>query len=193
MKDPDYDKTKHSLNKLGYAGMVPVLPMMPCGAQVTPGLMGPRAHYLMDPTGVYVNGGLPGIPPSKAHAVMAALKACPKEPSYSGTGTGYFKLTIGTDPDHADRFLLLAGTTVIGYGLIDPGQEIVSGDEDGDGAVMSDAPAPAPGADPAAGMGTGSPASEAPPALTDPDPDPTPEPETETETEDPDPEIDLDD
>lgn len=151
-KDPNYDKTKHSLNKLGYIGSIPVLPFPPIAAQMTKGFGGPRVHYMMDASGVYLNGPLPSLPPSKIKEALAAIKASPKEASYSGTGTDYHKLTITTDPAHADRFLIVAGTVILGYGLIDPSAEIVSGDENDEGTpVQTDAaPEPAAPVDPGA-------------------------------------------
>ncbi len=135
----NYDKTKHSTKKLGVVGTVPVLPVMPLGAQTIGAF---QVHYQIDADGHYVNGPLPAVPPSRHTEVRAALKAGLTEPSYSGTGREYIHLDVDPDPADPKRFTLRVGQTVIGHGVIDPTAEIVSTDEplghDGPGADPED-------------------------------------------------------
>ena len=114
--------------KLGAVGTVPVLPFMPIAAQLD--AWGSKVHYKIDEQGHYLNGKLPGVAPSKQKAVIAVLKSNPPaDPSYSNTGSKYYKLDIAPDPEHTDRFLIQIAGVTIGYGLIDPTHEIASTDE----------------------------------------------------------------
>lgn len=130
------EEKAYSTKKLGATGTIPVLPMLPVGAQIS--AWGGKVHYQMDASGHYLNGRLPMFSLSKAKAVTAAIKAQPKEPSYSETGSHYYRLDVCADPDHADRFLVKAGELSIGYGIIDPSVEIVSTDESLDSQIGSD-------------------------------------------------------
>ena len=107
--------------------------MVPVGAQMRIHMFGLVVHYKIDAGGHYVNGPLPGIRPNQVKAVKQALKKAAKgggmEPSYSGTGSDYVKLTITTDPMTPDRFMVGIGDVPIGWGLIDPAYEINSSDE----------------------------------------------------------------
>lgn len=120
-----HDPAIHSKSKLGAVGSVPLLPMMPTAAQAFSPL---QVHYKLLGDS-YLVGALPSVPPSKMKAVLQAIKAIPAtDPSYSGSGTLYRALTVLPTPD-GRTFTLLAGETVIGIGLVDPGAEIVSTDE----------------------------------------------------------------
>jgi hypothetical protein len=120
-----HDPKVHSKNKLGAVGSVPLLPVMPTAAQAFSPI---QVHYKLLGDS-YVTGALPSIPPSKMVAVVTAIRAIPaSDPSYSGSGSLYRALTV-VPSDDGRTFVLKAGETVLGIGLVDPSAEIVSTDE----------------------------------------------------------------
>ncbi len=131
------DDTKKIISgkKLGFVGGIPVLPMMPTGAQMAVSPFGIKVHYRIDAAGHYVNGPLPGIPSSKVKAVQQAYKVGQKDASYSETGNEYRKLTVAPHPTDPQRFTIKLGNVDLGYGLIDPAYEISSSDETPDQQV----------------------------------------------------------
>lgn len=117
----------HTSPKLGICGHVPAVPLMPVAAQLANASHG-TLHLKFDGGDAYVSTQLPSIPPSRIKAVVAAIKACPTEPTWSGTGSTYYRLTVTPDPEHG-RAQLVAGSVSIGYVMVVAEAEIVSGDE----------------------------------------------------------------
>jgi hypothetical protein len=109
-----------SQRKRGEAQQIPVSPELPTGAQWCGGWSKTLHLQLADGTYLKVRG-LPPIAVARRDAVMTAIEQQPDEPSYSGTGTLYRRLTIrppgdgdGTGP------MLMAGDVEIGPFAIDP-------------------------------------------------------------------------
>lgn len=120
-----YDPTLHGKNRLGICGAIPLVPMMPTGAQIR----GPwGAHYKLLGDS-YVRGPIPHVAPSQFKTVMAAIQALPTtDPSYSGSGSLYRALTVEPSED-GRTFTLKAGSVTMGIGYVDPAAPIVSTDE----------------------------------------------------------------
>jgi hypothetical protein len=115
---------KFSQDRLGIAGMVPSVPVMPTAAQVS--VMSGMMHLKLG-SDAYVRASLPAIPPASYKAVVAAIRSCPTNPSWSGTGTPYFVLTVEPDPT-GTSCVLKAGDTVVGRVAVFADAEIVSVD-----------------------------------------------------------------
>lgn len=112
------------LVKLGHVGTIPIVNMLPTGAQVN----GWGYLHLQLMGGSYVSGSIRGaVPINKGTTVQLALKAAPKEPSYSGSGKDYVKLDV--KPLTETTFSLMAGDVEVCKGMIDPDYQIASSDE----------------------------------------------------------------
>ena len=113
----EYDPATHSKARLGMAGAVPVVPVMPTGAQVS-AQTGMLHLRLLGES--YVRAGLPSVTPQSYKKVVKAIRACSTEPSYSGTGSEYFRLNV--EPLHAPGSAGFMGARLwagaIGYGVV---------------------------------------------------------------------------
>lgn len=129
MSGIDWNPKVHSKKKLGHALTIPVAPMRPVAAQVSPR----GIHLQMDAEGSYLTTSSDVVPPGRIKAVQKALqqlKAEDKmEPSYSGTGTKYYPLTVHDVDGRADLVELHVGDAVFCRVVIDPDATIVSSDE----------------------------------------------------------------
>lgn len=144
-----YDAKQHSKDRLGSAGMIPALPMMPIAAQVS--CATGMVHYrLMGDS--YVRGGLPSVHPASYQAVIAAIKGCPVEPSYSGSPSPYYKIEVD-EGDNGQYAILKAQGVVIGRVAVFASADIVSAEDIGDATQHSGADVqpdpPKPDAEPA--------------------------------------------
>lgn len=135
-----YDADKHSKDRLGSAGQVPAVPMMPIAAQVSQATG--MVHYrLMGDA--YVRGGLPSIHPAAFAGVIAAIKACPVEPSYSGSPSPYYRIQVA--PVDGGQYAILTAIPVdgdpvtIGRVAVFDAAEIVSAEDIGDAVTQSKA------------------------------------------------------
>jgi hypothetical protein len=109
------DISKH---KLGHMLSVPCVPFMPVSAQVSK--WGQIHVRLMDGQPEYLTGHVrASVPPKDAPAVIAAITACPKEPSWSGSGSEYYTLTV-KPADNALSCELYAGTVRVCTIVINP-------------------------------------------------------------------------
>jgi hypothetical protein len=117
------DTKQFSQARLGIAGMVPVVPIMPTAAQVSVGTG--MMHIMMG--GGYVRASLPAIPPASYKATVAAIRSQPTGPSFSGTGNPYYILEVIPDPT-GTSCVLKAGEVVVGRIAVFADSEIVSVD-----------------------------------------------------------------
>lgn len=125
----DYNQKEHSKLRLGAVGHIPSVPMMPIAAQIS--VASGMVHLKFD-GGVYVRTGLPSLSPSTYMGVVTAIKAQPTEPSYSGSPSPYFVLSVTPDPGGAFA-TLKAGDVVIGKIAVFADAEIIgldAGDPD---------------------------------------------------------------
>lgn len=113
-----------SKERLGGVGMIPIVPMMPVAAQVSAQTGMLHIKLLGDS---YVRAGLPTFHPGAYKATVEAIKACPTAPSWSGSGTPYYVLTVEPQPD-GQSAILKAGAVVIGRIAVYPEAEIISVD-----------------------------------------------------------------
>lgn len=117
----DYNQQTHSKLRLGAVGHIPSVPMMPVGAQIS--VASGMLHLKFD-GGVYVRTGLPSLTPSTYQTVVTAIKSQPTEPSYSGSPSPYFVLSVS--PDEGGHFATLkAGDVTIGKVAVFPEAEII--------------------------------------------------------------------
>jgi len=113
-----------SKERIGGVGMVPVVPVMPTAAQVSAqtGMMHLR---LMGDS--YVRASLPSFHPASYHAIVTAIRGCPVEPSWSGSGAPYFQVTLEPQADGQSAVIKAQGVTV-GRIAVYPEADIVSVD-----------------------------------------------------------------
>jgi hypothetical protein len=96
---------------------------MPIAAQVDI----PALHLAFD-GGAYVTTLIPMVDTRAQVAIcLEALAAQPQEPSYSGSGRLWARVTVVPEAD-GHSALLTAGEVVLGRILVDPTVEILSGD-----------------------------------------------------------------
>lgn len=119
-----YDAKQHSKDRLGAAGIVPAVPMMPTEAQIScqTGML----HLRLMGT-AYVRVGLPSIHPAQYQSVVKAIKMQPQEPSWSGSPSPYFHIDV--EPAGDSFAILKAGTMTIGRVAVFDGADIVSPDQ----------------------------------------------------------------
>jgi hypothetical protein len=119
-----YDAKQHSKDRLGAAGIIPAVPMMPTEAQIScqTGMM----HLRLMGT-AYVRVGLPSIHPAQYQGVVKAIKAQPQEPSWSGSPSPYYHLDV--EPAGEAFCILKAGGVTIGRVAVFDGADIVSPDQ----------------------------------------------------------------
>src|SRR5690348_2531536 len=98
------------------------LPQIPIGAQMA---LGGRTHFLFGDAGTpeaaghtwYLTAPLPPQPvvaEAEKAAILAAIKAAPQEPSYSGSGTPYVRLGVEPDPQDDRRAWITVGAIRLG-------------------------------------------------------------------------------
>jgi hypothetical protein len=119
-----YDPDAHSKARLGMAGMVPVVPVMPSAAQVSRETGMLHLRLLGDS---YIRAGLPSLAPASYKSIVDAIQAQPLEPSWSGTGSQYYVLEVEPDPSGL-RAVLKAGPVVVGSVAVFNDADIVSAD-----------------------------------------------------------------
>ena len=120
----DYDAAKHSKARLGVAGNVPCVPVMPVAAQIS-AMTGMLHLKLMGDS--YVRATMPSVTPGAYIETVQAIKALPLEPSYSGSPSQYYRLDVVPDPNGFSA-VLKAGSVVIGRVAVFGDAEIVSAD-----------------------------------------------------------------
>jgi len=114
-----------TIMKLGYTGTVPVVNMMPTGAEVN----GAGYLHFLYGQGAYLSCTLgTAIPPSRVKAVLKAIGACPTQPSASGSGKPYHVLNVAPWPAGQGGDLLAGAVRVCSF-VVDPEWSPVSGDE----------------------------------------------------------------
>jgi len=117
---------KISENKLGVSYVMPVVAMMPEGAQIHPNQGGLHLRLM---GASYIRVGLMGtVPPAKVKAIIGAIAGQPDEPSYSGSMNLWKRLDVvpASDGRTCD---LMAGTVKVLSVYIDPTADIISTDE----------------------------------------------------------------
>jgi hypothetical protein len=119
-----------SVDKMGAFGSVPVVPFMPVSAQVARAYHG-TLHLRFGADKSYVSGRCPIVAPSQIPAIKAALEETPTEPTWSGSGTVYWKLTVKPEPEKGRAALYCGkdGSVLLGFVLVDGSAEIISTDE----------------------------------------------------------------
>jgi hypothetical protein len=121
-----WDPKMHSKRKLGHGFVLPVSPVVPMGAQISGR---GNLHLQVTPEGDYLTVSAQGsIPVSRMAIVMEALKHTETEPSYSGTNSTYYKLTVVPVDDSWCELRAHGGVKIMRV-LIDPSMEISSSDE----------------------------------------------------------------
>ena len=123
-----------STNKLGLFGHIPLVPMMPTDGQLAIQTMGlfmqMYLHLRLGESGAYISGKAPAITPDQFEGFKNAYLAAPDEPSYSGSGSTYKKLTV-TPAEDGKTATLTFGDYKIGLICVHPDAPLVSGDGDG--------------------------------------------------------------